>query len=629
MLLNYFHCLRNLFRRLFLVVLLLISLKICFYIFNRSHFSDSSISTLLSYLFWGLRFDLSAVFSINGLYIVLSILPFPFIFKEIYQKLLKVLFVLSNAVLYLIECADIAYFPFSQKRLTADVFSLIGNKHDFINLVPAFLHDYWYCILIWAIAAVVTLVLYGKFPYRQKIEKEPFYWILPIIYLLTLTLSVLIVRGGTQIKPIQNAFAVMYAPPGHAPLVLNSTFSLTHSFNKSLTHRVYFSDSVLTTLYDPVKKPSPALPFQEKNVVIIILESFSAEYTALGGRKSYTPFLDSLMTQSIVFNNAFSNGRRSNEGVPAIISGMPSWMGNPYISSAYSTNRINSIASLLKVKGYQTAFFHGADNGSMYFDKYMKTAGFDAYYGRNEFNDDSKYDNSWGIWDEHFFKFYLKEMNKMQAPFCTAIFSLSSHHPFSLPEEYEGRFPQGNLPIHPVVAYTDWVLKNFFDAASKTPWYANTVFVITADHTGPSNDQFYLNPVGSYKIPLLIYDPSRNTEGEKIGTAAQQIDIMPTILEYLHYPEAYFSFGSNLLDQSLPHFALSFLNSTYQFVYDDYFMQFDGTKTLGLYHLPTDSMLQVNLAETDRSIAAVMEEKLKAVIQSYHQRLLQNQTTIH
>src|SRR5690606_27683726 len=191
-------------------------------------------------------------------------------------------------------------------------------------------------------------------------------------------------------------------------------------------------------LYGPVEKPSTAWGIPQKIGVIIILESFSAGYTALGVRTSYPPFLDSLMTQRTVLNNAFSNGRRLNEGGPAIIRGMPRWIGNRDISSAYSTNRINSIASLLKVKGLQTAFFHGADNGSMCFDKYMKTAGFDAYYGRNEFNDDSKYDNSWGIWDEHFFKFYLKEMNKMQAPFCTAIFSLSSHHPFSLPEEYEG-----------------------------------------------------------------------------------------------------------------------------------------------------------------------------------------------
>lgn len=630
MMLNYFYSLRVLFQRLLIVLVLLLLLKICFYLYNSTHFTEISSGDLLLHLFWGLRFDLSVIFLLNSPFILLSILPFPFVFKPFYQKLLFGLFIVTNGLLYLIECSDIIYFQFSQKRVTADVLTLIGNQHDFANLLPVFLFDYWYFILLWATFIYATVIFYKSLAHEYHPVKNNLaaYLKKSVISILIIGICILIIRGGTQLKPIQNSFAVDYTLPEYTPLVLNSTFSLSHSFNKRRLISVkFFSDSSLLNLYNPVKNTVHESPFKEKNVVIIILESFSAEYTSLGGRVSYTPFLDSMMAHSIVFNNAYSNGKRSNEGIPAIVSGMPTWMVDPYLSSAYSTNRINSIASLLRVKGYKTAFFHGADNGSMYFDKYMKTAGFDAYYGRDEFNDDSKYDHNWGIWDEHFLKFYAQKMKLMQEPFCTVFFSLSSHHPFKVPSEYKNKFPKGSLPIHPVVGYTDWVLQNFFKDAAKMPWYNNTLFVVTADHTGPSNDPFYLNPVGNYRIPLLLFDPSENL-GKSIKTVTQQIDIMPTILDYLNYPEPYFAFGNNVLAVNEKSFALNFLNSTYHFIADDYFIQFDGAKTLGMYYLPTDSLLKTNLVKTKSPNKQEIENKLKAVIQTYNDRLLTNQSII-
>src|SRR5690606_24672345 len=111
-------------------------------------------------------------------------------------------------------------------------------------------------------------------------------------------------------------------------------------------------------------------PFQDKNVVFIILESFSKEYTGLGGRTSYTPFLDSLMQHSFVCTNAYANALQSAKGIPAIISGVPSLMDEPITTSAYGTNKLTSLPALLRNKGYQTAFYHGGTNGTMGFDIY-------------------------------------------------------------------------------------------------------------------------------------------------------------------------------------------------------------------------------------------------------------------
>src|SRR5690606_32331919 len=139
---------------------------------------------------------------------------------------------------------------------------------------------------------------------------------------------------------------------------------------------VHFYPPEKALQYINPKKKYPSGQFQKKNVVVIILESFSKEYTGLGGRESFTPFLDSLMNKSRVFSNAFANGLTSAAGIPAILSGMPSLLDEPFTTSAYGTNKLPSIPQLLKDMGYQTAFYHGGTNGTMSFDIYASNAGF-------------------------------------------------------------------------------------------------------------------------------------------------------------------------------------------------------------------------------------------------------------
>jgi phosphoglycerol transferase MdoB-like AlkP superfamily enzyme len=159
------------------------------------------------------------------------------------------------------------------------------------------------------------------------------------------------------------------------------------------------------------------------------------------------------MQHSIVFENAWSNGTKSIEGIPAILSSMPSWMDNPFINSLYCNNNTQSFPMLLKKEGYFSAFFHGGINGTMNFDAYSRNARFDKYYGKQEYNNDADFDGYWGIWDEPFLQFVAKEIGTFKEPFFASIFTLSSHHPFNVPEKYKDLLPKGTLPIHQSVAY--------------------------------------------------------------------------------------------------------------------------------------------------------------------------------
>ncbi|WP_333616683.1 LTA synthase family protein, partial [Bacteroides pyogenes] len=274
---------------------------------------------------------------------------------------------------------------------------------------------------------------------------------------------------------------------------------------------------------------------------------------------------------------------------------------------------------------YYAAFCHGADIGSMGFEAYARTAGFPHYYGRTEYNEanpgNDDFDGHWGIWDEKFFQFYANNLSTFRQPFATALFSLSSHHPFAVPAEYEGAFPKGNKPIRQCIAYTDHSLKLFFEKASKEAWYKNTLFVFTADHTNSPERPEYETECGLFSVPVVFYHPGSNLKGFREDVIAQQIDIMPTVLGYLGYDRPYVSFGCDLL-RTPPEetYAVNYINGIYQFFKGDYLLQFDGQKPVALYAFKTDKLLKNNLLG---KVAAQqpMEEELKAIIQQYMTRM--------
>ena len=143
-------------------------------------------------------------------------------------------------------------------------------------------------------------------------------------------------------------------------------------------------------------------------------------------------------------------------------------MEESYLTSTYGENKLSSIASSLVSKGYSSAFFHGGYNGTMNFDNYTKKVGYRHYYGKNQYNDDRDYDGNWGIYDEPFLQYTVKQLDTISKPFVATVFTLSSHHPYKIPEQHKGSFPKGTMIVHETVGYTDYALKRFFESASKS-----------------------------------------------------------------------------------------------------------------------------------------------------------------
>lgn len=616
--------------------------RIVYLLVNFSYFSASlSADHLLEMLRGGFVFDTSAIFYTNMLYIVMMLFPLHYKETKVYRQICKWLFVVVNSVTLVMNMADSVYFQYTMRRTTSTVFSEFGNEHNLGGIIGAELLQHWYLVLL--AAAIIYLV--QKIYYQPKIHRNRvFWWQYDLVQLATLCaiapFVVAGIRGGfaTAVRPITVSNANQYANrPMEAALVLNTPFSLIRTVGKDVfvTPDYYKNEKEMEAVFTPVHRPQPAAAFKRKNVVVFIVESFGREYIGAlnkeldGGRyKGYTPFVDSLIAHSVTFKYSFCNGRKSIDGMPSILSGIPMFV-EPFFLTPASMNHVSGLAGVLGAKGYTSAFFHGAQDGSMGFQAFARATGFKGYYGREEFDADTRFggdkdfDGTWAIWDEPFLQYYCTKMNEMKQPFMTAVFTASSHHPYIVPDKYKNTFKEEGIVIHKCIRYTDYAIQRFFEKAKTQPWFQNTIFVLTSDHTNLSDHAQYQTDIGGFCSPIIIYDPSGELKPGIRDAVAQQIDIMPTVLGILGYDKPYLSFGCDLLNTpSNETYAVNYLNGIYQYVKYGYVLQFDGTKTKAVYAL-TDLLMKHNLVGRVAQ-QKQMERELKAIIQQYMMRMNTN-----
>lgn len=629
-----------LFVRLLLAMFLFTLCRIGFYLYNVSFFPDMTIGNFMRLLWGGLKFDLTAVLYVNLLYIVLMIVPIDLRFRHGYQEALKYIYFLTNGMALLTNVADFIYYKFTLRRTSADIFRQFENEQNLAPLLWQFLIDYWYAVIFWILLLIVMVKLYKRIRIQgPKMRNRVLYYGTGLLAIpLIAYLVVGGIRGGFRhsTRPITLSNAGEYVTqPRDISIVLNTPFALIRTFGKTNVQPVdFFNVDELEAAYNPVHLPADSGQLRKLNVVVIILESFSREFSGLLSRdiigeeyKGYTPFLDSLMLHSRTFYYGFANGRKSIDGLPSVISAIPS-LGVPYFLSPYSGNRINSLGSLLRHEGYHTSFFHGAPNGSMGFNAFMNIAGVQHYFGMDEYGNDDDFDGLWGIWDEPFFQYYAAKLNDFPEPFFSSIFSVSSHHPFEVPDEYDGKFPRGTLPIHQCVGYTDYALRRFFSTASRMPWYKNTLFVITADHTSSNIETAeFRTGWGVYSIPIVFFRPD-NSLAQMDRQVAQQTDIMPSVLGYLGYTKPFVAFGRNLFRQTARPIAFNYKDNTYQIFREEYLLIFDGTRAVALYNYQQDPLMRENLIDQRVDLVQVMEREIKGVVQQYNNRMIEDRLTI-
>ena len=590
--------------------------RITFLLENWSYFSANLTGGhLLEMLGGGLMFDTSAIMVTNSLYIVMMLLPLhQVVIKPVYQKICRGLFLTVNGLALAMNLCDAVYFQFTMRRTTTTVFDEFSDEGNLgsIFLTETFRH--FYLLILFVLLLWCTYRLYRKVATNRNNEFRLWHYNVASLLSLLLIAPFVVagIRGGftSAVRPITISNANQYVNrPTEAALVLNTPFSLYRTIGKAVfvVPNYYSDEQEMTAIYNPIHVPNDSVPMTKKNVVVLIVESFGREYigalnkTLENGRyHGYTPCADSLIAKSITFSHSYCNGRKSIDGMPSILSSIPMFV-EPFFLTPASMNHVDGIASLLAGEGYQTAFFHGAQRGSMGFQAFARSTGFQDYYGREDYDADKRFggdddfDGMWAIWDEPFLQYYATKMSEMKEPFMTAVFTASSHHPFAIPEKYKQRFPEESLEIHKCIRYTDMAIGKFFETVSREPWFKNTIFVLTSDHTNMSDHAEYQTDLGGFCSPIIIYEPGR--EPQVLDKIAQQIDILPTVMGMLHYPKPFLGFGIDLLNTPAEDtWAVNYMGGIYQYVKHGHVLQFDGQSTRGIYAL-SDSLMKHNLMD--------------------------------
>ena len=613
--------------------------RLFFFFINSDLYPEVSTAHLVEMLLGGMRFDLTAVLYLSSVYLVLALLPLPLKVRNhrVYQTITRLFYLIPNAVGILVNCADMVYVRFTDRRTTCTFFAEFQHDRNLGTILLQSLWQYWY-VTLFALAAIAILIscstksgslnpqpsILNILSKRGRGDTSPLFYYLRETLLLCLIayFTVIGIRGGfgRYTRPITISNALQYADrPQETAIILNTPFSLMKSLeNETYRNPHYFERQDLEQIMSPIHRPDERAQEKRLNVVVLILESFSKEYIGFynnpsfkGGieRGSLTPFLDSLLAQSVTYTYSYASGRKSIDAMPSVLSSIPMLI-EPYVVTPYATNEVSSLADCLNRKGYTTAFFHGAPNGSMGFQAFARAAHFNRYYGMDEYNGEDAFDGTWAIWDEEFLQFFAHTMDTLPQPFLTTVFTASSHHPFKIPTRYEGHFPQGTIPLHQCVAYTDFALRRFFDYASQQPWFDNTLFVLTADHTNQLTTPEYRNTRGLFAVPIAFYSPARLAPDVRSQSAVSQIDIMPSVLNFLGYDKPYFAFGEDCLTQPKKHpWAVIYNHPLFEI-------------------LSPESEVVLNERTPANEEEEVMLQYLKAFIQQYTDRMINNQLTI-
>jgi phosphoglycerol transferase MdoB-like AlkP superfamily enzyme len=600
-----------------------------FLYWNLGQFAEVSGRDIAMSFVHGLRFDLAAILFTNALLFPLWLAPTVFLARPAVKWTEFTLFMAINGAALGSNVMDSEYVKFIGKR---NSFDLLLIADDVKRQSMHYLFDYWYLCLV--VLAILIPLAYLAPKFKWDMSEYPRDWRFWFWRIVFVGLAVFGMRGGWQFKPLHPMNAYFTTSHELGLLTLNTPFNLIKSKPTGEIHRQrYFKTDreAVDRLLKMTDLSRPPLGVAKGwNVVVFIIESLSLEYMgAANDGKGYTPFLDELSRDphTFFFKYNFANARRSIEGVPAVLCGLPAMMAEPVITSDFANNRMDCMPKVLSKRGYSTYFLHGAHNGSMHFETFSTIAGFENFVGLNEFpkGNPADFDEAWGVLDEPMFQYAAKTITEAKKPVMLSVFSLSSHSPYFIPPQYRGKFPKGTLEIHEVTGYTDLSLREFFKTASALPWFNNTIFVITGDHTQKSDQAKYQDLIGPWRVPLLIYVPGLE-KGKAVASpdrVTQHADISHSVYDLLGFtPEDRLLTGQSVFDEGKPGRVYNYTSYGYWYLSGNTMVDMGReTKSRAFTHEHTWHVTESDLAAPEAQEALL---DIQAVVHYVNEGLLGN-----
>jgi len=561
-------------------------MRVFLYLRYPSSFDDLAFYELITSFLMGTRVDIIALNTFIGLIFFTLILPFKFISHKYIKYTLMYIWLLILIVILYISLGDILYFEYVGRHISTELFAATGGDVKYILKMAI---DFYLMENIVSLVLIISLIYIWK--KLMHIDTEPKYFSIKafIISIFILFLLILGVRSKIIDKPfgIADAFTTDKLSSGN--LAINGFYALYRSASgsKKINHSFFKIDNAISTtqnmlISDNTKFISNKYPIMRQytnqgtqknyNIVIILLESWSSRYIdSFNGnmRINATPYFDKIASEGIKFTNAYANGQRSIEGITAVLSAQTIPIGLNYLGNGLELSKLSYLGKIAKKHNYSTISMQSSKRSSYRVGAISKLAGFDEYYGAEDFNNNKDEQShtppSFGTWDGNMFRFLFEKLDSIKKPFLSFSFTASTHPLFISPgKKWEKFKPHDDTNINGflnTLHYSDEKLGEFIEKSKKKSWFKDTIFIFTADHTAifsNSSEKLISNnikfPVSSdlvrFEIPLVIYAPYI-FEPKIVDTVVSQIDILPSILDTLNWNDSFSSVSSSLFDNSV------------------------------------------------------------------------------
>ncbi len=524
--------------------------RVLFIIYNYHFCAEIPFSEIAMSFIKGIKLDLSMMGYICFFLSLIIALTF-----WANNKTSKYIFNIYNisilVILSLITVIDAELYRNWGFRIDSTIFLYLTNPTEAMASTPIWL----FLLLVLLTAAIIFLWVWI---YKKTIVKElnnfgKTKWLTLPIFLFFTALLFLPIRGSLGIAPI-NTGAVYFSNhtfANHAALNVHWNFgeSVTKAGqDKTLSFMPKDeANNIFNKLYSNKSEYKPICKTKKPNIIILILESFSARMIKpLGGMADVTPHINQLVHKGILFNHFFANGDRSDKGIVSILSGYPAQPTTSIIKNSNKSEKLPFLTRRMNAEGYHTTFYYGGDINFANMRQYLINSQFNDLIYLKDF--DAKDKNSkWGIHDHVVFNRFLKDCNQQNQPFFKAFFTLSSHEPFEVPHKSKFNGGSEEQLFLNSAHYTDSCLGDFVQKAEKQEWWNNTIMFVVADHSGRHPNNVNYSSRIKFEIPLLILGGALNVTDTVIPTYCNQTDIPKMIGRILNKDFEEFKFSKNSL----------------------------------------------------------------------------------
>jgi phosphoglycerol transferase MdoB-like AlkP superfamily enzyme len=547
-------------------------MRLVLYLLYHDDFRSLGTLQLLEAFAVGLRFDVSMVAMVVGIPLLFMLmLPFRWAHHVYWQRLWGWFIFITLLLMIFMMAADTIYFGTVHRHVGAEIGTI---QSDMASMVMLALTQYSGALFLFGLVTVAGVYFWRYLTHHIPAAPNRS-WLRLVSILIGFLLLAILGRGGIGGKPISVGEAFFSNSLGQGYLAMNGAFAIARALNDSAPPPKVFMPQAealkLTHDYLAGKGASfynldfPLLQQAQNhsktnkpNVVVIMLESWGAIHIdALRKQMNMpplgvTPNFDNLAHKGRLYTHFYANGQRSIQGAAAVLAGIPTFPGLPFLGEGLEQNQQTFLGELAQSQGYETIFLQSSDRGSLRFDAIAARAGFATYLANEdipELHEHKKTASTWGTWDHN----TLQEANKRFAaahkPFLGYIFTSTSHTPWLIPDDRWKKYPGGKDIDKALNAiyYADWALGELIAAAKKEGYYDNTIFILLADHTSEFVENIE-NAPNLFHIPLLIVGPGiKSGIDERVGS---QFDLMPTILDLAGWSADYSSLGRSLMDNT-------------------------------------------------------------------------------